>query len=64
VLFEELFHPCTTIDGQSDAILYLIAFNNELFNGIIDGLRMKNRCCQKEGVNLRPQYLKGLGQRS
>jgi hypothetical protein len=39
VLFKELFHPCTTIDGQSDAILYLIAINIELFNGIVDGFK-------------------------
>ena len=29
-------------------------------HSFVDGSRMKNRCCQKEGVALRPSYLIGV----
>ena len=32
--------------------IWLNTFNNDLLNGTIDGVRVKNKCCQKEGVAL------------
>jgi hypothetical protein len=50
-----------TMVGQSCAILskcriWLVSFENDLVK-FFDGLEMKDRCCQKDGVIFRLTYL-------
>ena len=55
------------MNGQNGAIYFILNFAEDLslltmsysmapLNALVDGLRMKNRCHQKEGVTLTPQY--------